>query len=164
MPNEMHRPLNDLSYILECLANDHTGEARTALSSLCRSIRGRDSEFVHPAVQSTLPTLEEALLLYRERHSHETALNLSNVFREWWRIQGIQVTQRQPLNIETTMASRALVLSIAIAAGLLGLLVTVHEFVYYMSHTNRPGTSLAMSTLGLAVMLLAVATYKRTQI
>jgi hypothetical protein len=75
---------NDLGYIIECLAVDYTGEAKSEL----RALIGKTDDYEHPMVQGLLQehrgVFEKALELIYERRLHEAAGLLNNVSREVW--------------------------------------------------------------------------------
>jgi len=82
MTQELLKPLNDLSYLLECAALDYTGELKTELRALCKSL-GAGYSHIPEAAQS-LPKLERALELYRTDRKAEGASQLVAVSRFWW--------------------------------------------------------------------------------
>lgn len=82
MTPELLKPLDHLSYLLECAALDYTGELKTELGELCRCLRAGYSH-IPEAVQS-LPQLERALESYRANRKAEGASDLAAVSRSWW--------------------------------------------------------------------------------
>lgn len=77
-------PLNDLCYIVECAAQDHTGELKSELSALCDRIESAVPPYHLAHYATSLPELKEALEFYRSRKLYEGAIRLSAVSRLWW--------------------------------------------------------------------------------
>ena len=77
-------PLNDLCYIVECAAQDHTGELKSELSALCDRIESAEPPYHLAHYATSLPELKEALDFYRARNLYEGAIRLSAVSRLWW--------------------------------------------------------------------------------
>ena len=83
---DMLKPLDDLAYLLECAALDHTGELKSALAALCSNIQSRALQYGAPEVQAALPQLEKALEKYRSSQNDAGALGLTAVSRSWWAV------------------------------------------------------------------------------
>lgn len=77
-------PLNDLCYIVECAAQDHTGELKSELSALCDRIESAEPPYHLAHYAASLPELKDALEFYRSRKLYEGAIRLSAVSRLWW--------------------------------------------------------------------------------
>lgn len=91
------KPINDLAYVIECAANDHTDELKRELAELIDRIKSKQSGYDLPITQGALPRLEVALECYRgyRKELIKTSV-LTGVSREWWnwllsgrRVQGI---------------------------------------------------------------------------
>lgn len=82
MAQELLKPLNDLSYLLECAALDYTGELKAELASLCQSARSEYGDI--PWVAQSLPKLEMALKSYCAGHEADGARHLAAISRSWW--------------------------------------------------------------------------------
>ena len=74
-PPDWLKPINDLAYVVECAANDHTAELQRELSTLIDRIRSKESGYDLPVIQEALPRLETARDCYHggdeELSSHD---------------------------------------------------------------------------------------------
>jgi hypothetical protein len=87
---DLLKPLDHLSYLLECAALDCMGELKSELSKLCTSITEGRPGYEAPEVKASLPQLEEASILFRSNNlpnstkKAQGASILSSVSRYWW--------------------------------------------------------------------------------
>jgi hypothetical protein len=78
------KPLGDLASCCENAAQDYTGELKSALEELCRSIDEKAPGYEAAEVQIVLPRLESALESYRAGNRAQGAMLLAGVSRDWW--------------------------------------------------------------------------------
>lgn len=88
MSQDILKPLDHLSYLVECAALNYMGELKTELADLCRRIKGAEAGYCSPAVAASLPDLEDALALFRGDTKLAGAGKLSAVSRKWWAAAG----------------------------------------------------------------------------
>ncbi len=81
-------PINDISYLCERAALNHTGELKSELSNLCAMIRNKSKGYDAEEIQSELKILESALDNYRSGNKEQGAMFLTGVSRIWWKKAG----------------------------------------------------------------------------
>ena len=77
------RTLKELSYVIECLANDYTGEAKSELSALVKLVEA-DDRFAFPGHRDVARELGEALASLAGADIRSGASVLTRVSRKLW--------------------------------------------------------------------------------
>jgi hypothetical protein len=77
--------LEHLSYILECVILDYTGEAKTELERLCKRIE-TNSNYQFESCQTTYDGLSEVLGAYQRKDYRKAASILSRITRQTWKM------------------------------------------------------------------------------
>ena len=77
------KTLEHLSYIIECLACDFTGEAKTELGNLCNKMKS-DAFFRLDDKNSVIGNLEKALDELIRQDKHGCSSTLGQISRELW--------------------------------------------------------------------------------
>jgi|GEM_PF-3163165 len=80
---ELH-VLEHLGFVLECLAEDVRGEAKSELGSLARALES-DKRYAIAGAQERAHKLSEALMLLRGDDARGAAAILARVSRELWK-------------------------------------------------------------------------------
>ena len=77
--------LNDLSWVIECAAQDHMGEGKSELALLCSNLRD-DPEYRIEDRAEIAAELEVALMAYRPGDIAEGATKLTSISRRLWKV------------------------------------------------------------------------------
>ena len=85
--------LNDLSWIHECLAMDHTGEAKASMTELAGRLLARPDPSLGDcaALVKTMRGAREAFTACREDEMRQAVLDLVSMSRELWTLLGKEV-------------------------------------------------------------------------
>ena len=77
--------LNDLSYIVECAAMDHLGEAKRELRELCEKLESADPELADSRVKTLHNELARIEYCYRHDDRFTGTSKLNGLLRSEWR-------------------------------------------------------------------------------
>ncbi|MBX3711622.1 MAG: hypothetical protein KF800_06655 [Lysobacter sp.] len=79
------RVLDDVSYLLECLALDYTGEFKTEIDRLCKRLDSDDPDYAIYDREKIEVELRTALFLLKNGDKESCSAKLSNVSRSLWK-------------------------------------------------------------------------------
>jgi hypothetical protein len=79
------RTLDDLAYVIECVALDFLGEGRTELGKLCDNLDG-NPDYAFEGREPILTGLRDALACYRRDDKADGSIRLTQVSRALWQI------------------------------------------------------------------------------
>ena len=85
--NELLKPLEHLSYLIECAAQDYQGELKGELGLLIDHIEAKAAGYSHLGVSDDLSELKRAHAEIYSGKSRVAISKLIAVNRRWWKLQ-----------------------------------------------------------------------------